>query len=344
MRKLQLLAGIGVSALALFIVLRDVEWDEVLDRIQEANDWLLALAALLLLGTLLIRALRWRAILKAEMPPRLWHLYGSLNVAYFLNNLLPLQVGDLGRAYLLSELAGLSMTRTLSTQIVERVLDVLTLLGMLFVLALFIDVPADVRTPSIILAAVFGSLAAALLVAASRRERALSIAGRVLRFAPAASRPKLQSMAASGVDGLSGLSDASSRFVLLGYAVALWLSVGLVVYVCIEAFDLPLGYGPALFLVVATTFGFFVPSTPGSFGVYHAIVIAVLTGVFDIEKSSAVSFALIVHLIFYLPPMVIGPAFLWLERDLWRRSSFWSKLRELRGATAIAPADAGGPT
>ena len=335
MKKLQLLAGIAVSALALFIVLRDVEWSEVLDRIQEANDWLLALAVLMMLGTLLIRGLRWQAILRVETPLRLRHLYGSISVAFFLNNLLPLQVGDIGRAYLLSELAGLSMTRTLSTQVVERVLDVLTLLGMLLVLALFIDVPSQVRTPSIILAVVFGSLAAGLLVAASRRHRAIAIADRLVRFAPARSRPKLQSMAASAVDGLAGLSDRRTTLVLLSYAVALWLSIGLVVYVCIQAFDLPLGYGPALFLVVATTFGFFVPSTPGSFGVYHAIVIAVLTNVFDIEKSSAVSFALIVHLVFYLPPMVIGPVFLWLERDLWRRSSFWDKLRQLRGASIV---------
>lgn len=332
MRKLQLLAGIAISALALVIVLRDVEWSEVLDRIQEANDWLLALAALILVATVIVRALRWRAILRLDSPVRIWHLYGSLNVMYFLNNLLPLQVGDLGRAYLLSELGGLSMTRTLSTQVVERVFDVLTLLAFLLILALFIDVPSDVRTPSIILAAVFGSLAAGLLIAASRRERALSIADRLLHFAPAASRPKLQSMTASAVDGLGGLSDFRTAAFLLSYSAAIWLSVGLVVYTCFQAFDLPLGYGPALFIVVATTFGFFVPSTPGSFGVYHAIVIAVLTNVFDIEKSSAVSFALVVHLIFYLPPMVIGPAFLWLERDLWRQSSFWTKLRELRGA------------
>jgi uncharacterized protein (TIRG00374 family) len=332
MRKLQFLGGILVSALALYLVLHDVDWSEVIDRIQEADDGLLALAVLLQIGTIAIRALRWRVILGLGAVARFRYLFGSINVAFFLNNLLPLQVGDLGRAYLLSELTNASMTRALATQVVERVLDVLTLLGILLVLALFIDVPPEVRTPSIILAVVFGSLAAGLLIAASRRERALSIAGRLLRFAPAASRRKLQSMASSAVDGLSGLSDARTSAVLLAYAAALWLSVGVVVYTGFQAFDLPLGYGPALFVVVATTFGFFVPSTPGSFGVYHAIVIAVLTNVFDIEKSSAVSFALIVHLVFYLPPMVIGPAFLWLERDLWQRSSFWAKLRELRGA------------
>jgi uncharacterized protein (TIRG00374 family) len=331
MRKLQLLAGIAVSGLALFFVLRDVDWDEVLDRIQEANDWLLALAVLLMLGTLVIRTLRWRVVLNVSPAPRLWHVFGSLNVMFFLNNLLPLQVGDLGRAYLLSELAGLSMTRTLSTQVVERVVDVLTLLVFLLILALFIDVPSDVRAPSIVLGAVFGSLAAGLLIAAARRERALAIANRLLSFTPTASRPKLRAMTVSAVDGLSVLSNLRTFATVLLFACGLWLSMGVVVYTCIQAFDLPLGYGPALFLVVATTFGFFVPSTPGAFGVYHAIVIAVLTGVFDIEKSSAVSFALIVHLVFYLPPMFIGPAFLWLERGLWEHSSFWGKLRELRG-------------
>jgi len=335
MRKLQILAGIAISALALYIVLRDVEWDEVLNRIEEANDWLLALAVAMMLATMVIRAVRWRIVLRVAVHLRLWHLYGSLNVMYFLNNLLPLQVGDLARAYLLSELDHLSMTRTLSTQVVERVLDVLTLLAILLVLALFIDVPASVRAPSIALAAIFGTIAATLLVVASRRERALSITDRLLGIAPAPSRPKLRAMAASAVDGLSALSDRGTFAVLLGYTLVLWLSVGLVVYVCILAFDLPLGYGPALFLVVATTFGFFVPSTPGSFGVYHAIVIAVLTNIFDIDRNAAVSFALIVHLVFYLPPMVIGPIFLWVERDLWRHSTFWGKLRELRGVSVV---------
>jgi uncharacterized membrane protein YbhN (UPF0104 family) len=116
-------------------------------------------------------------------------------------------------------------------------------------------------------------------------------------------------------------------------SAAVWLGTGVVVYTRHQGVrPAPLGYGPALFLVVATTFGFFVPSTPGSFGVYHAIVTAVLVNVWDIDKEVAVSFALIVHLVFYLPPMVLGPLFLWVERGFWQSSSFFDKLSELRGA------------
>jgi hypothetical protein len=317
---------------ALYLVLHDVHWGEVSDRIRDANYGLLLLAVALLLVTFLVKALRWRLILQRQPELRVWHLFGTLNVAYFLNNLLPLQVGDLGRGYLLSELAGLSMTRTLSTILVERVLDVLTLLVILLALALFIDIPPEVRAPSLVLAIVFSALGIAIVITSTRRTLALSLTERLVRLAPHAARPKLRTMAESALEGFAVVAQPRAAAVLFAYSAALWLSVGLVVFTGFKAFDLPLGYGPALFVVVATTFGFFVPSTPGSFGVYHAIVTAVLVNVFDIDKEVAVSFALVMHLVFYLPPMILGPLFLWTERDLWQRASFISKLRELRGA------------
>jgi uncharacterized protein (TIRG00374 family) len=333
LRRAQILAGIAISALALYLVLHDVHWPEVSDRIREADYGLLALAVALLLCSFLLKALRWRLILQRPPGLRVWHLFGSLNVAYFLNNLLPLQVGDLGRGYLLSELAGLSMTRTLSTILVERVLDVLTLLVILLALALFIDIPPEVRAPSIVLAVVFSVIGITIVATATRRALALTLIERLLRLAPPGPRPKLRSMADSALDGFAAVTSPRAALSLVAFSAAIWLTTGAVVYAGIEAFDLPLGYGPALFLVVATTFGFFVPSTPGSFGVYHAIVTAVLVSVFDVDKESAVSFALIIHLVFYLPPMALGPLFLWTERDLWQRASFMAKLRQLRGAS-----------
>ena len=77
----------------------------------------------------------------------------------------------------------------------------------------------------------------------------------------------------------------------------------------------------------------FVPSSPGAFGVYHAIAIAVLTNVFDVDKNAAVGFALVAHLVIYLPPIFIATGFLWVERDVLRRVSILRRFGELRGAT-----------
>jgi uncharacterized membrane protein YbhN (UPF0104 family) len=215
--------------------------------------------------------------------------------------------------------------------VVERVVDVLTLLLFLLLLAPFVPIPAGARIPAILLA--LGAIAAALaLVAASqRRGPVLSIIDRLLNLAPASSRPKLHQMADNAIHGFGVLANPRMGLMVTLLSVIAWIAVGLVYYIAFKAFDIDLGYEAALLVVVATTFGFLFPSSPGSFGVYHAIAIATLTGVFDIDKNIAVSSALVVHLVFYIPPVLIGLGFLWLERRLWQRTSFFGKLAELRG-------------
>jgi uncharacterized protein (TIRG00374 family) len=331
-RKLQFLAGLAISALALYFVLHDVHWSSVRDALKDADYGLVGLAAVLLVVTIAMRAVRWRRLFHPPLTLPLWQVFGSMNVGYFINNVLPLQMGDLGRAYLVSELASVSTTRSFSTVVVERILDVLTLLLLLLFIAPFVPVPGWARAPAITLAAGFSLLAVILIGLSLKRERALASVRRLLRLAPAPSRAKLEQMAGSALQGFSVLAKPQRAAALLAYSLLCWLTVGLVVYLGMLAFELGEGFGAALLVLVATSFGFFVPSSPGSFGVYHAIVIGTLTSVFHVDKSLAVSYALVIHAVFYLPPMLLGPLFLWTERALWRRVSFFDKLAELRGA------------
>ena len=326
LKRLQIAIGLAVSIGALYLALRGVHWHDVATAAREANYLLVAAAALLLCFTLLLRALRWRVLFHPLTDLNPWYLFGSLNVAYLINNILPFNLGDFGRAYLLSELEGISATRSLSTLVVERVLDVVTLLLFLLVLVPFVDIPSRARWSAAILAAVVATVAIVLIVLSRRRELAMRLVDFGLRFAPERFRPKLTEMAESALDGFSVLANPRLAIELAAWSAVTWLGVSVVVFMGTEAFSLDVGFAAAVFLVIATTFGFFVPSSPGSFGVYHAIVISTLTNVFDVGKNDAVSYALIIHLVFYLPPMVLGLGFLWKERQLWQRSSFLAKL------------------
>jgi uncharacterized protein (TIRG00374 family) len=311
-----------------------VHWGEVGDAIGNADAGLLLLAAALLVATLVVRAVRWRVLLYSVPDLRLWHLFGSLNAGYFMNNVLPFQVGELGRVYLLSELASISSTRSLSTVLVERLVDVLMLLLVLLLLAPFVPVPAGARIPAVALG--IGAVALALaLVAASRRRGPLPAFIDIgLDLAPHSSRPKLRQMAENAIHGFGALADLRiGGGVVLLTAVA-WAAIGFVHYLSFRAFGIDLGYEAALLVVVATTFGFFFPSSPGSFGVFHAIAIGTLTSVFDLDRNLAVSYALVVHLVFYVPPVLIGMAFLWIERRIWQQTSLLDKIAELRGPSS----------
>ena len=228
----------------------------------------------------------------------------------------------------------MSASRALSSVLVERVLDVLTLLLLLLVLTPFLDIPSWAKGPSITFAVVFSVLAMGLIAATLHRAFALRLFEKALRIAPERSRPKLRQMAGAFLDGLAVMTRPRVTGQLLAYSFLIWLLASGVMHAGLQAFDVEVGPGAAVFLIIATTFGFLVPSTPGAFGLYHAIVIATLTRVFDIDKNVAVSCALVIHLVFYLPPMIIGPAFLLRERRIWQRGAFMDKLRELGGKPA----------
>ncbi len=330
-RFFQLGLGVIFSAAALYLALRGVHWHEVGLAAKDANYLLISLAAALLFVAPMLRALRWRILLHPIQGVRLFHLFGSLNVGYLMNNVLPFQMGDLGRVYLVSELSGISTTRCLSTIVVERVLDVLTLLAFLLFLAPFVDIPGWARTPAVLLASGFSLLAVILIVASLRGGPVMRLIEGALRLAPARSRPKLEQMVHSALDGFAVLTNPRIALGLVGCSAIIWLSTSLIVFLGVSGFDLGVGYDAALLVLIATTFGMFVPASPGAFGVYHAIVIGTLTSVFDVDRSAAVSYALIIHLVFYLPPVIIGTIFLWYERRLWRQTSLFEKLAELRG-------------
>jgi uncharacterized protein (TIRG00374 family) len=248
-------------------------------------------------------------------------------------------MGDLGRAYLASELGGISTTRSLSTVVVERVVDVLVLLAFLLLIAPFVNIPDRAETPAMLLALAFSALALVLMAAAVKREPALRLAERLLRLAPAASRPKLRQMVESGLDGFEVFRRPLLAAGVLSYSVAAWLGLGSVLFLGMLAFDLGLGFQAAIMVLVATSFGFFVPASPGAFGVYHAIAIETLTRVFGVDRNAAVSYALSIHLVLYLPPVFIGTAFLWLERGLWQRMTVFEKIEALRGKAAEVEAE-----
>jgi uncharacterized protein (TIRG00374 family) len=342
-RRLQLILGVLVSAAALALVLHDVHWHEVGDALGEANYAYILGSVCIFAVTIWLRALRWRQLFPLSADLKVRSLYGCLTVAYLINNVLPFQMGDFGRAYLLSELERLSAVRCLSTVVVERTVDVLVLLLLLLCLAPFVAIPDWARAPSLTIAALFLSVAIVLLLAARRRGRFPAFLERILAFAPQASRAKLREMLESGLDGLSVLTEPRIAARLVSLSVMAWLAAGLVMYSGMLAFDLGLGYDAALFLLVATSFGFLVPATPGSFGVYHAIVIATLTEVFGVDKNAAVSFALVAHMVVYLPPVLAGLAFLWVERGVWKRATLFDKLAELRATNVDSAASTGTP-
>lgn len=317
--------GLAVSAGTLYLAFRGLHWAEVGDALAEANYGLLALALPLMVASLYVRAVRWGVLFHPRRDLRLGSLFGAMNAGYAINNVLPVRIGELARAYLIGETERVSRVHSLSTIIVERTLDTLVVVAFLIVTLPFIDAPAWARGPALLVGLGFLALAALLAGLHAARDRAMVLVGRVVRFLPERMRAQAEAAADSAIEGFAVLRRPAVLAEVTFWSVASWGVSAVLVYTVLRAFDLDLPFSAAVFVMCATALGMVVPSSPGYIGVFHAIAIQSLVGVFDVDRNRAASFALVLHGYLYLTPIVFGAWFLWRERRTWQQLRLFAR-------------------
>ena len=319
MKKIQFVLGLVVSAGVLYWALKGVRWGQVATALREANYWLLLPAIFSVALIFACRTLRWRLLFYPLSHLRLSNLFGTLTVAYLINNTLPFQLGDLARVYLIGELEGVRKSRALLTVLVERIIDVLFLVILILSLALFVDIPARASLGALGLGLAFLVLSGLLVVAFLRRDWVDALLGAMPSFLPQRLRAKANDSVHTALDGLKALSNPLRFGKVLALTVTQWLISATSLYFVMLAFDLNVGFDAAIFVLVVVSLGFLLPAMPGSIGVYHGLSIYALNTVYNVDKGEALSFALVAHLIYYVPPIIVGLLFLWQQRLGWDR-------------------------
>jgi uncharacterized protein (TIRG00374 family) len=150
--------GLGFAIIAFLFTRVQIDVGAIIDRVRQANVWLLALALLVFYTTFPIRAVRWRRLLdNVELST---HEEGGRRVgipglteimflAWFANCIVPAKLGDFYRAYLLKLNVGVVFATTIGTVLAERIIDVV-ILFLLMLAATWLSfgqaVPGDVLT------------------------------------------------------------------------------------------------------------------------------------------------------------------------------------------------------
>src|SRR6266568_2299060 len=140
---------IVIVAVIFFVQKLHIDPQKTWAAIRSANFIFLLAAFVVYYLSFAIRAARWRILLEnvgftkangVELP-KFWKLTEIIYISWFANSIVPAKLGDLYRAYLLRQEAGVSATRTFGTVMAERLLDLIVLL-LLFIPALIISLHA----------------------------------------------------------------------------------------------------------------------------------------------------------------------------------------------------------
>src|SRR5439155_15385922 len=128
-----------------------------------------------------LRSARW-GLLLPEHSVKTSTLFRALVVGFTVNNLLPLRMGEVARAYLLARWCRISYGATIASLVVERVLDGLSLAILLLVaLRLLPGAPGYLLAVGVLAAAGFLGGALVLALAAWRASAVTGLAAYVAR-------------------------------------------------------------------------------------------------------------------------------------------------------------------
>lgn len=315
-RLLSLLFGIGISALFLFLILRNVNLAELEHALKAANYWWLLPNIFFVIFAMFQRAERWKYMLRpiAEVPYR--KLLAATCVGFMANNVLPLRLGEFVRAYSLSKQEPkITKSASLATIFAERmVFDLLALLLILAVILSVTPLPVDSSFKLGALLslgiAVLGLLFATAVV--FRPERAGRIISNYFFFLPSGSREKVNQIVLKFSRGLLFLKNWRQTFAVSAHTLFLWLCMGISNIFVFMAFGFDLPIYASYVLLVVVSISILIPSSPGFIGVYHGGVVWTLN-FFNISHNNAVSCAIVLHAAQFIPITLMG--FYYLRKE-----------------------------
>ena len=300
--------GLAITVVTLYIVYRDANPQEMLAALREFNLLMLLPFALLYAVHLWAKNERWAQLLgRGTVGLRV--LFSSMMVGYTVNTLLPARLGEVARIFLLKRRAGVPAGRTLSTIVVERLLDVAVVVLILGIALLSVDLPDWMR--SVILlgtALLVAALAAVLVIAYLPR----SLGNRIQEAATAFERLPLMGMIESSITLLVEVARTPRGLLAFGWSVPSWVCVVAWTHLVLIGFGIDVTIWASMVLVGATTLGMLIPSSPGYVGVFHLLAAESLV-LFGVAESSAETAALVLHILGFAPVTLLGLYYVWAD-------------------------------
>jgi glycosyltransferase 2 family protein len=105
--------------------------------------------------------------------------------------------------------------------------------------------------------------------------------------------------------GLVVLRAPGRLILVVFWSFVLWLVNALAFYVGFASFDIPVSYFGALLMQGLLVLGISIPSTPGFFGPFEAVIVAVLA-LYGVPSSAAFTYAISFHITSFIPITLLG--------------------------------------
>lgn len=280
-RAARIVAGLAVSALALWLTLRGRDLGAMWAAMRAGDYRYLVPFVALLLAIHVIKAVRWGLLLRPVARVSFARLNAVTAVGFMALMLLPFRLGEFARPILIADPRRLRTSAALSSIVVERAADGL-FTGVLLVVAL-LAIPDGapgvtlLRAGGAVVSVAFAAVLAFLAFAYRSRARAVRLATRLLSpFSPRGAE-RAAGMLDAFIHGLRVLPGAGSVALFFALTAVYWATNALAMRILALGFGFRLGAAEACALVGVLVVGVMIPAGPGMVGTFQGAVVVGLS-------------------------------------------------------------------
>jgi glycosyltransferase 2 family protein len=313
-KLLQTLASFLIAAVFMFLAFRGVNLKDLWASLQDLNYIWVALLIPIALISHWLRAVRWAYLLepvKKDISTR--NLFSAVMIGFMVNNVLT-RVGEFTRAFAVGKSEGISGSSAFGTVVVERIIDMVTFLFILCLVLFiyphsldpFFDNVDAVRPLFFVGSLLFLGMFVVLFFKGESLFRLLNLLKHVVpvRFAA-----RYQSLLDSFLTGFAVTKERGKLAKISGLSLLIYFFYALSLYVPFFAFNAldghNLDFGASVILLTISTIAFALPA-PGALGTYHTFLTVSLIRLYGIDRTTALSFAIVTHESGYIITTFVG--------------------------------------
>ncbi|HYU18951.1 MAG TPA: lysylphosphatidylglycerol synthase transmembrane domain-containing protein [Chloroflexota bacterium] len=303
---IQLVIGFAVSGVCLVLAFQNVHLEELADALSRTNYWWLGPAALGQLIALFARARRWQVLLMNRAG--FGELFWAQAIGFLGTNLFPLRAGEAARVLVASRQTGLPLVQVGVSAVVERALDVATILCLLGSLLPLIHVPSAVLAAALPLGAALIAVALITLTLLLLGQRGEAAVGKLAGWLAGSRQRALAARWRELMVGFHALRQPVAFAEALGWSALTWAVSVATYWATIEAVVPGSSFVEPAFAVAVLSIGISVPSSPGFVGVFQLVGQQALAVPFPdrYTLTSALTIAILANGVYYVLTTGVG--------------------------------------
>ena len=314
LRQRRTIVSLVLPLILLFLIFRvalNVDVNELLDGIGRSNKLLILAGFIVFYAGFPLRGFRWALLLRGTgFRLKTRDATEIIFLSWLVNCLVPAKLGDIYRAYLLKINSPVSLSRTVGTVFIERILDLfaIAILGLAAGFWSFRDgLPGEIQVVAAIGVGVIVALALGLLTLRN-------FGRRILVRLPLPHRAiELYDRFEEGVFGAVGLRALPGLVIITGF---IWATEALRLYFVVQALNFPgvqLGLSGAVFVALIGSLLTAVPLAPAGLGVVELGVAGVLVAAYHVTLPQATTIVLVDRTISVFSIIVLGSIAYWFS-------------------------------